>query len=70
MRELLKYNDGTEIVHFVGVGQKDFALCGQDLAGDDEMGWSSSTETKLKVNCKNCIEIVEYCKSINRNEWI
>ncbi len=61
--------DGEVIVHFVGIGQKDYALCGQDLAGDTGLGWEPGEQTKEKVNCPNCIATVEFCKKIKRSEF-
>jgi len=59
----------ARIVHFLNSGQSDVALCGQDLAGDSELGWEAAEQTKEKVNCKDCIRIVEHCKKIKRSEW-
>lgn len=68
LREKIIEN-GKVTVHFVGVGQKDYALCGQDLAGDSKLGYTESQNTKEKVTCRDCIEIVEYCRSIKRSEY-
>lgn len=61
--------NGVAVVHFAGPGQGDVALCGHDLAGDFALGWSESVETKEKVNCRHCIEIVEYCKKVKASEY-
>lgn len=61
--------NGKATVHFLGVGQQDYALCGQDLAGDSTLGYEESQGTKEKVTCRDCIAIVEYCKKIKRSEW-
>lgn len=70
-----KYSTGFEIVHFVSAWEADRGLCGQDLAGDDsyrdERGsYEQAEKTTDKVDCKECITIVEHCKSIKRKEWI
>ncbi|SFC81269.1 hypothetical protein SAMN05421780_11062 [Flexibacter flexilis DSM 6793] len=61
--------DGKQLVHFLGFGQKDYALCGQDLAGDNLLGYEASQTTNEKVNCPDCIEIVVYCKKIKYSEY-
>mgnify|MGYP003613857238 CR=1 FL=1 len=68
LREKIIEN-GNVTIHFVGVGQKDYALCGQDLAGDSKLGYEESEGTKERVTCRDCIAIVEYCKKIKRSEW-
>lgn len=64
-------SDKEPEIHFVDFGQKDMALCGHDLAGDDCYGYTyeEATDTKEKVNCKDCIAIVEYCKKIKASEY-
>ena len=67
------FENGVEIVHFVGVSQPDYALCGQDLAGDsiDENGkYDTAMVTLDKCDCKDCIRIVEVCKIIKRSEYV
>jgi len=66
IKEKITENNITTI-HFVGVHQKDYTLCGHDLAGDKE--YESGARTEKKVNCKMCINIVEYCKKIKRDEY-
>jgi hypothetical protein len=68
IREKITEN-GVDVVHFLGSGQGDVALCGQDLAGDKFLGWDESTQTKEKVNCRDCIAIVKYCKKVRRHEY-
>ncbi len=68
LREKIIEN-GNATIHFVGEGQKDYALCGQDLAGDSKLGYEKSEGTKERVTCRDCIAIVEYCKKIKRSEW-
>lgn len=67
------FENGESVIHFPGAHQSDYSLCGQDLAGDslDERGnYEQSEYTKEKVNCKDCIKIVEHCKSILKSEYI
>jgi hypothetical protein len=68
LREKIIEN-GKATIHFVGVGQKDYTLCGQDLAGDRALGYDESIGTKERVTCRDCIAVVEYCKKINSSEW-
>jgi len=65
-RVLLVHDDGREVVHYVGAGQADYALCGHDILGDSIHGdgWGMGIRTKEEVTCVYCIEIVEYCRSI------
>ena len=62
--------NGKATVHFVGVGQQDYALCGQDLAGDSKLGYEESQVTKEKVTCRDCISILEFYNKIKRSEWL
>ena len=58
--------NGVTTVHYVGVFQKDYALCGQDLAGDNlkDCEYDSGVVTDEDVNCKDCLAIVNYCHSL------
>lgn len=69
MRKEKITENGKEVIHFVGVGQNDYALCGQDLAGDVFLGCEEAAPTKNKVTCSDCIDIVKYCKKIRRAEY-
>lgn len=68
---ILENSDREPEIHFVDCGQKDRSLCGHDLAGDDCYGYTyeEACETKEKVNCKDCIDIVKYCKRIKASEY-
>lgn len=71
LKQKLIYEDGFTVVHFTGTTQSDYALCGQDLAGDNANydghgGYGVAEATYSKVDCKDCIRIVSYCKSIDR----
>lgn len=54
-------------IHFVGLGS-DYTLCGITLDGDPSTAGDFDSTTK-KVGCKQCIEIVEFSKKVNRNEY-
>jgi len=63
--------DGDDVfkdsIHFTGALGGDYTLCGLTLDGDKST-CGSFENTKDKVNCKDCQEIVSYCKSI-RKTW-
>lgn len=62
----IEYFDKTRVVHYDGVFQPgDVALCGSDLMGDSIAdGWHPATPTNKKVDCRQCIRIVEYCQAL------
>lgn len=41
----------------------DYTLCGITLDGDSETAGDYNT-TDEKVNCRDCISIIQYCKSL------
>lgn len=65
---LIKYNDGASVVHWDGVFQPgDMSLCSSDLMGDSldgKEGWQPAIQTNKKVNCVQCLRIVEQVKQI------
>jgi len=70
--EKIEYKNGVTVVHFSNPIQDDYSLCGCDLGGDslDENGaYENSNTVKEKVDCLNCIRIVQYCKKIRENEF-
>ena len=46
-----------------------YTLCGLDTGGDERMGISIAKTVKVKVNCPDCIRIVEFCHNINKSEF-
>lgn len=53
-------------VHADGVFQPgDMALCGQDLMGDSHLGWGTAEPTGKRIDCPNCIRIIDHCKGIS-----
>lgn len=61
----IKSDRGTEI-HFAGVFD-DHTLCGLSTSSDD--GIEIKGQVPQKVNCQDCIKIVDFCKAINNNEF-
>ena len=55
-------------IHFFGT-INDYTLCGLTMDSDEET-CGDFVPTKEKVNCNNCISIVNYSKSIKRSEFI
>lgn len=53
------------IVHCVSAGQSDYSLCGHDLAGDTD--YDSAIRTTEKINCEDCIDIINFCKRLPDN---
>lgn len=62
--------NGKFIIHFDSPIIGDFALCGQDIVGDNIDGdkWDEAKPTDKKVNCDNCLAIYEYVKNHKRND--
>lgn len=62
--------DGQEIIHMDSPHQGfgDTSLCGHDLIGDTSMGWEAGIETKKKITCPHCINIVKFCKAVKLSE--
>ena len=60
--------DTDSYIHF-DTNSNDYTLCGPETAGDESIGIYPSKMVKGKVNCPHCIQIVEFCHSIKRNEW-
>jgi hypothetical protein len=61
----LKYKTGETVVHLENPIQRggDYAICGQDLLGDESMGWFQAQITSKKVNCNHCLTILNACKN-------
>lgn len=63
-------DSGTTTIHFDGIFQPgDMSLCNHDLMGDSFLGWQSAIETEDKVNCSDCIRIVQAVKNIKSTEY-
>ncbi|MBN2664551.1 MAG: hypothetical protein JXR68_12955 [Bacteroidales bacterium] len=54
-------------IHFAGV-LSDYTLCGLTLDGDPATAGGFDI-TKEKVNCEQCIQIVEYTKKIRKSNY-
>ena len=55
-------------VHFVGI-INDYTLCGLTMDLDPHT-CGDYINTREKVNCRNCINITNYAKSIKRSEHL
>ncbi len=62
--------DGVEAgeVHFSGGTNIDYTLCGLTMDGDEKTG-GAFDNTNKKVNCPECIGMVEFCKTVKKNEY-
>lgn len=74
MATKIKFNgtgdgDTDKGVHFVAPVSSDFTLCGLTLDGDTKTAGGFEI-TKEKVDCKVCIDLVKFCKSIKLYEFI
>jgi hypothetical protein len=55
-------------VHF-DTHQNNYTLCGLETGGDETFSIEKSILTKRKVNCPDCIRIVEFCHQIEKKEF-
>lgn len=62
----IKFKDGHTEIHADGYSGNDCTLCSFDTDGDYE--WDHAEKTKLKIDCVDCISIIEYCKGIEKSE--
>jgi len=46
-----------------------YTLCGLETGGDEGLGIKIAQPVTRKVNCADCIRIVEFCHAIKRIEW-
>jgi len=57
-------------VHFDFVqGGQNYTLCGLETGGDESLGIGYPKTVKRKVNCPECVRLVEYCHSIKKSEF-
>jgi len=60
--------DTDKGVHFKGT-YNDYTLCGITLDGDNKTA-GGFDNTNERVDCRDCIAIIELAKKVKRNEWI
>ena len=73
MKHYLIIEDEEKIVHFESSDACDYTLCGLSLSAqmfefNNPATDYDALETRLKVNCPRCIQIVKHCKSIKSTE--
>ncbi len=56
-------------VHF-SKNQNDYTVCGLETSGDKKLGLGVGRPVKTKVDCPDCIRMVELCQSIKSSEFI
>ncbi len=55
-------------VHF-DVHRNNYTLCGLETGGDESIGIMPGKYVKVKVNCPDCIGIVNFCHNIKTSEF-
>lgn len=61
--------DGKWTIHHPGILQPfDSALCGQDLIGDESLGWGIAEESTQRITCSDCIRIIEACWQVKKTD--
>jgi hypothetical protein len=55
-------------VHADAPGGMDYTLCGAALEG--ETGDQPMTETSKRVDCADCVAIIEHCKGIRAGAYV
>ncbi len=57
--------DGQELVHLTHpLMPKEYALCGDDITGDDQLGITPGVPTDESITCKRCITMVQVMRRI------
>lgn len=65
MKVKINYTTGRSEIHFCGVIGDSYTLCGvDDIDGTDDAQVDSTEVTELKVNCKDCLAVFNYCKKL------
>lgn len=55
-------------VHFYR--NNSYTLCGTETDGDETLGIEIGKMVDKKVNCPDCIEIINFCEDIKNSEFI
>lgn len=50
------------------LGKMDYTLCGLDILGDPSIGIQKAKETTDKVDCGDCLYILNVCAQILKSE--
>lgn len=75
IRTAVQYEDGFKEVHFAFSADEDMAICGADLAGDDEQNSEHGSydlakeEKHTDVNCVDCLRLVVECKKVRLRKF-
>lgn len=59
----------AEDIHFEGVQNGDYTLCGLTLAADRDIQTGEAKEVSQRVSCPHCIAIVKACKAIHHASY-
>lgn len=56
-------------VHCQSADGNDYTLCGLDAStGDSNAGIEAPIKTDAKINCPQCINIIQFCKKLKMSE--
>jgi hypothetical protein len=64
MQRLAHEFNGATLVHYDSPFGDGYALCGQDIIGDEVGGdsWTEAKQTNRRVNCADCRAIVDHVR--------
>ncbi len=65
----VEWIEGERVIHLIGP-IVEFSLCGDDIVQDGVNGDNKIIGTTIEpVNCPLCIEIIEFCKKVKKNQY-
>ena len=59
------YGDGD--IH-LSSNVNEYTICGLDMGGDSSRGYVITTETNQKINCPECLNIINLCRLLKTSE--
>lgn len=64
----IKIKTGYDNLVHVDAVSNDYTLCGLETAGDPGLDINKGIRTKEKVDCRDCISIVNLCKTVKTTD--
>ena len=61
------WQERNGVVHCEGINAGDYLLCG--LAPEGERGDTPVSETFAKIDCGQCVAIIEFCRRVRPGEY-
>ncbi len=58
MKKIEHHIEGKLVVHYDNPLGDSYALCGQDIAGDEN--WTTAVTSNKRVNCEHCIMVRDH----------